>query len=215
MATLKQGDLVRIHYTGRLSTDGSMFESTDEETAKKGGIWSSASRYGPRLAIYGKGAMIAGIEDAIATLKVGQSGNFKIKPDKAFGERSTELIRVISESDFLKGGVKPSVGLMVMIEGIPATVKTVSSGRVILDFNHPFAGQDVEYSIQLLDIVTDPAEKARSLSAEFGIPVRIEKDGEKNKVIIAKSSDKQKAAALAAALKASLSIWGEVEIEKQ
>lgn len=211
---LQSGDLVRIHYTGRLASDGSMFESTDEESAQKGGIWSTASVYGPKLAIYGKGSMLAGIEEAVKTLKPGQSGTFKIEALKAFGPRFPELVRVMSESDFLKGGVKPQIGLIVMVEGIPATVKSVSSGRVMLDFNHSFAGQDVEYSIQLLDVISDSAEKVRSLSEHFGVSARIEKDGQKNKIAVSMGADKKKAEALSAALKAALGDWAEVVIEK-
>ncbi len=211
---LKSGDLVRIQYTGRLATDGSMFESTDEETARKGGIWSTASVYGPKLAVFGKGSMLPGIEEALLTLNVGQSGEFKIPFGKAFGPRFSDLVRVMPETEFLNGGVKPQPGLMVMVEGIPASVKSVSSGRVMLDFNHPFAGQDVQYSIQLLDMVREPAEKVRALSELFAIPVRIEADGGQTKAVISKNADKQKTAALLTALKAAAGPWAQVVIEK-
>lgn len=215
MAQLSSGDLVRISYTGRLASDKSLFETTDEQSAREGGIWSTASTYGPRLVVVGKSAMLKGLEESIQTLKPGQNGLFKIPADKAFGPRFPELVRMVSLSEFQKNGVQPQPGLVVMVDRVPATVKSVSAGRVMLDFNHPFAGQDVEYSVQLLEVFTDPAEKARALGSLFGIPVRVEKSGAKNRIVVSEGKDAQKAKGLANALKASLGDWAEISIEKQ
>jgi len=214
MAQISPGDLVRISYTGRLASDKSLFETTDEQAAREGGIWSTASTYGPRLVVFGKGAMIKGLEESVLTLNPGQNGQFKIQAEKAFGPRFPELVRVVPLLEFQKNGVQPQNGLVVMVDRVPATVKSVSAGRVMLDFNHPFAGQDVEYSVQLLEVLSDPAEKARALGALFGIPVRFEKSGAKNKIVISQGRDMQKAKGLSNALKASFGDWAEITFDK-
>ncbi len=214
MPKIKPGDLVKIHYTGRLASDSSVFETTDEETARQGGIWSTASFYGPKLVVFGKGAMLPGLEDAVVSLNPGQGGTFKIPPEKAFGPRFPELVRVVPEAEFRKNGVRPETGLTVMVDRLPALVKTVSSGRVVLDFNRPFAGQDVEYAVQLLEVLSEPVEKARALGTAFGLPVRVESSAGKNRIAISSTGDAKKARGLEAALKAAFGGWGEVVIEK-
>lgn len=210
--SIKKGDLVRIHYTGRLP-EGAVFDTTDEEAARRAGIWSSAVQYGSKLAVFGNKAMLLGIEESVSTLKAGQSGTFKIRAEKAFGPRFPNLVRVMSEPEFNKGGVRAQPGLMVMVEGIPATVKSVSSGRVILDFNHPFAGKDVEYSIQLLEVISDNAEKVRALSELFNVAVRIESDKGKPHIAIPKNSDSARVNSFKAALKSSIGDWAEITAE--
>lgn len=214
MVKIGKGDLIRMELTGRLTSDNSAFESTDEETAKKEGIWSSSSKYGPRLVIYGRGAMIEGLEEEIAKVDIGKEAQVKVPASKAFGQRFNELVRVMPEKEFLKHGVTPSVGLMVTIDGVPALVKSVSSGRIMLDFNHPLAGQDVKYSIKLLEVISEPKQKAGELAKQFGSEVKVDENNGKRKVQISKSLEVSKAKGLQAALRASLGDWADIEIEK-
>ncbi|MDE1798228.1 MAG: peptidylprolyl isomerase [Candidatus Micrarchaeota archaeon] len=212
MVQLNSGDLVRIHYTGRLSSDQSVFETTDEALAKSSGIWSDSTPYGPRVVIVGRGAMIAGLETGLQTLSAGQSGHFSIKADQAFGPRFAELVRVMPEREFAKSGVKAAPNLIVSIDGVPALVKSVSSGRIMLDFNHPLAGQDLEYDVQLIEVITDPAQKAQELAKALGGSVAV--DAPSKTVSIPKSVAPKVAQNLEAALKASLEGWT-IKIETQ
>lgn len=213
MAKLSAGDLVRIQYTGRLAGDQSVFETTDEDIAKTSGIWSTSSLYGPRLVLYGRGAMIAGIEEALATLSSGQSGEFKINESKAFGPKYGELVRVMSQKEFMRHGVQPQTNLVVSIDGVPATVKSVSSGRVMLDFNHPLAGQELVYSLQLLEIITDPTEKAKALASTFDANLQLVIDASKKSVRIPKNVlEAARTRSLQASLRAALDGW-DVQIE--
>ncbi|MFH1306144.1 MAG: peptidylprolyl isomerase [Candidatus Micrarchaeota archaeon] len=214
MADISKGDLIRMELTGRLASDGSVFESTDEELAKKAGIWSTASKYGPRLVIFGKGSMIAGLEEAVPKFEVGKENEIDVPPEKAFGKKYTELVRVMNQKEFDKQGVKPTPGLMVTIDGVPALVKSVSSGRIMLDFNHPFAGQELKYKIKMLEIIKEPEKKAEELARQFEAKIDIKEEGGKKKVVILKGIETSKAKGLEAALRACLGNWAEVVIEK-
>jgi FKBP-type peptidyl-prolyl cis-trans isomerase 2 len=211
MVKLNAGDLVRIEYTGRLSSDHSVFETTDETLAQSSGLWSNTTVYGPRVVISGRGAMIAGLEAGLSTLAPGQSSKLHIKAEQAFGPRFPELVRIMPEREFAKSGVRAQPNLIVSIDGIPALVKSVSSGRILLDFNHPLAGQDLDYDVQLLEVITDPAQKAQELAKALGGQVLV--DAKEKTLIIPKSVPADKAKNLEGALKASIEGWS-VVIEK-
>jgi len=212
MTRMEEGDLVKIELTGKLS-DGSVFETTDENLAKSSRIWSNKSKYGARMVLVGRGAMIAGLEEEISKMKVGEKKKIIASVDKAFGPKHSELVRVMPIREFEKHGVNAIPGLMITMDGVPAMVKSVSSGRVMLDFNHPLAGQELSYDIHLLEVVNKPEEKAQALAQQFGAKLKIEADGKDKKVIIEKG-EVSKTKGLEASLKACLGDWAKISISE-
>ncbi|MCX6771771.1 MAG: peptidylprolyl isomerase [Candidatus Micrarchaeota archaeon] len=163
MANAKKGDLVKLEYTGRLAKTGQVFDTTDESIAKKAGIWESSSAYGPKHALFGSGAIIPGMEEAVLQCQLGKTEDFAIEPKKAFGERDNALVRMIAEKEFRKQQVQPQPGMMVTLDGAIARVKSVTSGRVVIDYNHPLAGEQVVYSIKVHEIITDDRKKIEAI----------------------------------------------------
>lgn len=207
MVKLNPGDLVRIEFTGRLASDQSVFETTDESLARQAGVWSSSAQYGPRLVLFGRGAMISGVEAGLSTLSPGQSGEFAIPVARAFGPRFPELVRVMPQKEFLRHGVQPQPNLIVSIDGVPALIKSVSSGRILLDFNHPLAGQELKYSLQLLEVIGEPEAKVTALGELFGVSLAVAETGGKKSVSIPKTLDAPKARQLSMTLQSALSGW--------
>lgn len=208
MANVENGDLIKIEITGKLS-DGSVFETTNEQLARDTGVWSNTSKYGSRLVIVGRGAMIAGLETEIPKMKIGESKKIHVDIDKAFGKKHSELVRVMPMKEFEKHGVHAMPGLMITIDGVPAMVKSVSSGRVMLDFNHPLAGQALDYEIKLLEIISDPIKKAEALADQFGGKVNVKGQ----EYVISGGIENSKAKGLEAALRACLGEKARVLIE--
>ncbi len=163
MANVKKGDLVKLDYTGRMAKTGQIFDTTDEAIAKKAGIWESSSIYGPKHALFGSGAIIPGMEEAILQSQLGKSEDFAIEPQKAFGERSSELVRLIPEKEFAKQQVQPQPGMILSLDNAIARVKSVTSGRVVIDYNHPLAGEQVIYSIKVHEVITDDKKKIEAI----------------------------------------------------
>jgi FKBP-type peptidyl-prolyl cis-trans isomerase 2 len=210
MANIKKGDLVKIEFTARTAIDGTVIETTDEEIAKKNNIWSKDNKYGPKLIIAQSGFMLIGLEEALAELEVGQEKEFKINYEKAFGPRKKELVRVMSLKDFEKQKIKPTKGMLLNIENAFATVKSVNSGRVVVDFNHPLAGQDLIYKLKLVELITEPKEKCYALAKEFD--AKIFTTSENGKIIVnVESIDKNKKNSFELALKISLQDLVEVK----
>ena len=75
---MKEGDFVHIDYVGRLSATGEIFDLTDAELAKKEGIYSEKTRYGPALVIMGAHMVIPGIEKQLLQMKVGEGREFVV-----------------------------------------------------------------------------------------------------------------------------------------
>jgi len=163
MANVKKGDLVKLEYTGRLAKTGQVFDTTDEAIAKQAGIWESSAIYGPKHALFGSGAIIPGMEEAVLQSQLGKSEDFAIEPKKAFGERDSELVRMIAEKEFRKQNVAPSPGMIVTLDNAIARVKSVTSGRVVIDYNHPLAGEQVVYSIKVHEVITDDKKKIEAI----------------------------------------------------
>jgi len=133
---VQDGDLVEVHYDGTLDDD-STFDSSRDKGA-------------PFTFTVGTGEVIAGFDDAVRGLKVGESRTVRIEPADAYGERSEEnVVEVPYGPD--QGDV--SVGDEVFLNtGQPAIVLEVNDDTVVLDVNHSLAGEALTFSIEVLAI---------------------------------------------------------------
>ncbi len=160
------GDFVKVEYTARRASDGSLVFTTEEKTARDEGAYSNETTYGPQLIVLGKKSALKGVEDAIKSMEVGETKKVTISPTDGFGERDEKLVNVMRMSEFRDKDVNPYPGMQVDIDGHIATVKSVNSGRVLVDMNHPLAGETLAYEIKVVEKVESEADKVKSL-AEF------------------------------------------------
>ncbi len=136
-----QGDTVKVHYTGTLD-DGTVFDSSRQR--------------GPLEFTLGEGQILPKFEQAVTGLEPGQSAQTKIPAAEAYGERQEDRV-VEFPREKLPEGMEPQVGqkLQMQGEGGQTTVVTVtdtSAEKIILDANHPLAGQDLSFEIELVEI---------------------------------------------------------------
>ena len=136
----KTGDTVRIHYTGTLN-DGSVFDSSEGRD--------------PLEFTLGEGQVIPGFEEAVAGMAVGEEKTVTIPADEAYGRTRQELVLTVPRAQ-LPAGMSPSVGqqlqLMQGTEAFVVTVREVRDDAVVLDANHPLAGQDLTFELSLVEI---------------------------------------------------------------
>lgn len=173
---------IEVEYTGRIKDENNrVFDTTNEEIAKKEKIHNPNAQYGPVIVCIGQGQLLKGIEEGLKGKTVGKY-SFDLKPEQAFGKKTAELIQLIPTNKLLKEKIQPVPGLQLNIDGSIATIKSVSGGRTIVDFNHPLAGKEVHYDVTVKRIVTDAKEQLESLLDKLGIDCSVEvKD---NKAII-------------------------------
>jgi len=139
--TAKAGDTVRVHYTGSL--DG-------------GEVFDSSRGRDPLEFTIGAGQVIAGFEEAVAGMEVGQERRVTIPSERAYGARREELMVTVGRSE-LPPTMEPTVGQQLeMRQGsrrMVVRVAEVTAEEVLLDANHPLAGQDLTFDLELVEIV--------------------------------------------------------------
>lgn len=175
---MEKGDFVTIHYISRIRDTNAVFDTTYEEVAKKVGIHRENATYGPVTIVLGAAHVIPGLEKALLDMEVEEEREVDIKPEEAFGMRKRALVTRVLLREFKKHGIFPRPGMRIEINKKWATVRSISSGRVILDFNHPLAGKPLRYTVHLLKKVDDTKEKIEALLKLSGIRGKVISDEE-------------------------------------
>jgi peptidylprolyl isomerase len=167
MATAKKGDKVRINYTGTLE-DGSVFDTTikesgccedddcgcDDEGCEDDGCGCES---GPMELTIGEEDFFSQVEEALIGMAPGEKKTVTIPAEDAFGEYDEEEVFSISREQ-LTGDIVPEVGMELELTGdddepVEVTVVEVTEETLTVDANHPLAGEDITYEIELLEIL--------------------------------------------------------------
>jgi peptidylprolyl isomerase len=141
MPQAKAGDTVKIHYTGKLE-DGTVFDS-------------SVSREPLEFQLSG-GQVIPGFDEAVMGMAPGESKMTKIPMDQAYGPHRPEMVIQV-ERQQLPTELEPEVGQQLQVQQqngqvIPVFITEVDDTTVTLDANHPLAGEDLTFDIELVEI---------------------------------------------------------------
>ncbi len=166
---MKEGDFLLIEFTGRVKLTGEIFDLSSEEEAKKQGIYNEKQKYGPGLVVIGAKMAMPGVEEQLKEMKPGEEREFDVPSGKAFGPRNPKMIKIVSIANFYRQDMNPVPGAMVNIDGRDCRIKTVSGGRVMVDFNHPLAGKDLLYRAKIIKKITDLKEKTDRLLDYYGL----------------------------------------------
>ncbi|MFB6353020.1 MAG: peptidylprolyl isomerase [Halobacteriales archaeon] len=160
-AGLADGDFVKLAYTIRTVEDGTLVDTTDPAIAEDEGIDTEEQTFEPRTVVIGAGHVFPSVEEDLRGKEVGDEGSVVVEAAEAFGEYDQEQVRTVSADRIPEDDRYP--GAHVDIDGQHGHVETVIGGRARVDFNHPLAGEDVEYEYEILDVVEDPIERAQGL----------------------------------------------------
>jgi FKBP-type peptidyl-prolyl cis-trans isomerase 2 len=136
---IQMGNVVSVHYTGKL-TDGEMFDSSEGRD--------------PLTFQMGSGQIIPGFETALVGKNVGDKVTINIQPDDAYGQVREDLIVKVDKSQ-MPGDVYEGMSLQAQAEdgqAINVTVKEVYSDHVMIDGNHPLAGKELVFDIEVVSV---------------------------------------------------------------
>jgi FKBP-type peptidyl-prolyl cis-trans isomerase 2 len=160
---MKDGDFVNIEFTGRIKGSQDIFDTTDGEKAKTAGIYNEKTNYGPIPIVVGARQLIPGLEDAVKEMNVGEKKTVEIPPEKAFGSKNPDMVKLVPMSVFKDNKTDPSPGKIVDFNGLRGMVMNVDGGRVKIDFNHPLADKVIEYDIEIKDEITGNVERVSAV----------------------------------------------------
>ncbi len=141
MQQVKNGDTVRVHYHGKLD-DGSTFDSSEGRD--------------PLEFTVGSGQVIKGFDDALVDMQVGDKKTVQIPVDNAYGHRNDDMMMEYPKAEF-PADMNPQVGMELHMSDntgnvFPVVIAEVKEDVVLLDANHPLAGKDLTFYIELVSI---------------------------------------------------------------
>jgi peptidylprolyl isomerase len=160
---IKEKDFIQITYTGKVTENNAVFDTTDENIAKAAKLYDSRKNYGSVIICVGQRQVLEGLDTALIGKSENEAFDVIVPAEKAFGKKSADNIQFIPANKFLEQKIQPQVGLSVHVNKQQGIIKTVSGGRCLVDFNHPIAGKDVTYKVQLGKLITDPKAKLDAL----------------------------------------------------
>ncbi len=141
MSKVKDGDTVKVHYTGKLE-DGTVFDSSKEGE--------------PLELTIGAGNVIEGFEKGVIGMERGGSKTVTIPPEEAYGSMNEELVAKVKKETF-PGNITPVIGEQLQLKQqdgniVNVTITEIRGDTVTLDANHPLSGKTLIFDIELVEI---------------------------------------------------------------
>ena len=141
MKEAQVGDLVSVHYTGKLA-NGEVFDSSKDRD--------------PLEFTLGNKKLLGGFEEGVVGMKPGETKSLTLNPEQAFGDRREDLVLELPKNEFPQH-ITPSVGLQLEVNNasgakLMVVITEVGDDSVTLDGNHPLAGQTIVFDIELIEI---------------------------------------------------------------
>jgi len=142
MSKAKSGDTVKVHYTGKLD-DGTIFDSSEGKE--------------PLEFTINAGQVIPGFEEGVIGMEVGEIKTITVPSDKGYGPHREDMV-VVLDMDKFPDNIQPEVGQYLEVnqpngQKILVEVTDISEGKVTLDANHPLAGKNLTFEIQLIEMI--------------------------------------------------------------
>ncbi|MGV8169127.1 MAG: FKBP-type peptidyl-prolyl cis-trans isomerase [Candidatus Nanoarchaeia archaeon] len=194
---IKKGDFIEIDYTAKMAEEGIVFDTTELEEAKKAGLLHEHKEneehthdhnhlhkedLHPVIICVGEKQVLPGLDNKIDGLELGKH-TILLDEEEAFGKKNTKLLKLMPLSLFNKQQIRPFVGLTLDVDGSRGVVRSISGGRVIVDFNHPLSGKKIEYKINIKRLVSDEKEQLESVLKLLKFPYdSVELNGKKAKI---------------------------------
>lgn len=143
MSLVKKGDTVKVHYKGTLTADGTMFDSSEGRE--------------PLEFTVGGGMVIAGFDNGVLEMKVGDKKTVNIPFMEAYGPKNDQMIFEFEKSQIPAEMGEPEVGMQLHMmdqegNGLPVEIIEVRDNSIVLDGNHQLAGKDLTFEIELVEI---------------------------------------------------------------
>jgi len=174
---IKKGDFIELDYTAKELDDNKIFDTTIQKVAEEAGLLHShepghnhdhSDQYHPIIICVGEKQVLPGLDAKIEGKDLGKH-KIKLAPEEAFGKKSAKLLKMMPMRIFKEQKIRPYVGLELNIDDQLGTVRSVSGGRIIVDFNHPLASKEIEYDLEIKRMVTDKKEQIESVLKLTGI----------------------------------------------
>jgi FKBP-type peptidyl-prolyl cis-trans isomerase 2 len=152
---VKPGSVVHFDYAAGFQ-NGTIFDTSFENVAREAGIYDSGRDYKPERAVVGKDPLIQGLYEELIGMKVGETKNIRIPPEKAYGRKIVNSTNILPKSAFDNPETLVQNQLVVIAtpegDNFPVYIKELNAENVTIDQNHPLAGQLIQFSVVVRSI---------------------------------------------------------------
>jgi len=192
---INKGDFIELDYTAKLTEENIVFDTTEADEAKKAGLLHDHEQghdhsghehnhlhkedLKPVIICVGEKQVLPGLDRKIEGLELGKH-TISLNEEEAFGKKDTKLLKLMPLTLFKKQEIRPFVGLTLDVDGSRGVVRSISGGRVIVDFNHPLSGKKIEYSLNIKRKVTDKKEQLEAVLNMLRFPFSAVEVSEQN-----------------------------------
>jgi FKBP-type peptidyl-prolyl cis-trans isomerase 2 len=159
----EKSDFTLVDYAAKVKETGEVFDTTIEDVAKKEKLYKEGEIYEPKLIVIGEGWILKALDESLLNFDLNKPSTVEIPPDKAFGNRDPEKLRLVPLRRLTAKGVTPQIGMRLEFEGKLAIIRTIGAGRVQLDFNPPLAGKTLVYEVTVQKKLETVGEKIGAL----------------------------------------------------
>lgn len=149
---IEDGDTVAVNYTLSLS-DGSVKDTSYQDIAEKNAILATGRVYEPLKFTIGQKQMIPGFEKGLLWMKEKESKKITVSPEDWYGLKDDKLVQNVSGSVFTEAWITPKVGDVFNFQFAPWKVLQISWDIIVIDFNHPLAGESLIFDVTVESIV--------------------------------------------------------------
>jgi len=160
---LQKGDFILIDYVAKVKETNEVFDTTQEEVAKKERLGKEGDIYEPKLVVLGENWVLKALDEALTAMDADKPQSVEISAEKGFGQRDPEKIKRVPIKQLYAKEINPVVGARIEFQGKMATVRSTGSGRVLLDYNPPLAGRTLIYDVKITKKLDLAEEKIGAL----------------------------------------------------
>ena len=160
---LQKGDLVLIDYVAKVKETNEVFDTTQDEVAKREHLKKEGEICEPKLVVVGEGWVLKALDEELLSTEVGKPVTIELPSEKAFGPRDPEKIRIVPIKHLYDKEINPVVGARIEFQGKMATVRSIGAGRVLLDYNPALAGRTLIYDLTVTKKLESQEEKIIAL----------------------------------------------------
>jgi FKBP-type peptidyl-prolyl cis-trans isomerase 2 len=163
--TTNKNDFIELEFTGKITGTSEVFDTNILADAKLAGFKTEDMK--PLILSIGQKMLPAGFDEDLENKEAEKKYELNLKPEKAFGKRNPQLIRMIPTKLFHEQKITPERGMQLNLDGQIVKVLSSDRGRTLTDFNNPLAGKNITYNYKINRIVTEEKEKINALQEFF------------------------------------------------
>jgi len=194
METIKKNDFIELKFTGRIKDTGEIFDTNIEEDAKKMNPEISFEKENENKSLIicvGQSMLLSGLDEALEEKELNKKYEIELSPEKAFGKRIPQLVRLMPINLFREKNANPQPGMVFALDNMLVRIISVSGGRVLADFNNPLSGKTIVYSFIAKRKITDEKEKINALM-DFFFKKRFDFEIKEGKIILKEKNKEEK-----------------------